>query len=66
MLAHSPPLLLVIDYHDHDITAEDEEAILIALEQRYRVRRVLIYLPALKLQKLIMAIDIRLRTTVRS
>ena len=57
MLAHSPPLPLVIDYHDHDITAEDEEAIILALEQRHRVRRVRFHLPALKLQKLIPAID---------
>src|SRR6267154_3223413 len=25
MLSHSPPLPLIIDYHGHDITAEDEE-----------------------------------------
>ena len=50
-------LPLVIDYHDHDITAEDEEAIILALEQRDRVRRIRFNLPVLKLQKLIMNID---------
>ncbi|KAF8492325.1 hypothetical protein F5888DRAFT_904470 [Russula emetica] len=57
MLIHSPPLPLVIDYLDHDITAEDEETILLALEQRDRVRRIRFYITVLKLQKLMMAID---------
>jgi len=57
MLAHSPPLPLVIDYHDYDITAEDEEAIVLALGQRDRVRRIRFLAPVLQLQKLIMAID---------
>jgi hypothetical protein len=57
MLAHSPPLPLVVDYERTDITAEDEEAILLALEQRDRVRRIRFAIPVLKLQKLIMAID---------
>jgi hypothetical protein len=61
MLAHSPPLPLVIDYEGDDedtvITAEDEEAILLALEQRDRVRRIRLDIPVLKLQKLITAID---------
>jgi hypothetical protein len=57
MLAHSPPLPLVIDYQDTDITAEDEEAIILALAQRDRVRRIRFRIPVLKLQKLIMAID---------
>ena len=57
MLAHSPPLPLVIDYQYYDITTEDEEAILLALEQRDRVRRIRLMIPALKLQKLIMAME---------
>jgi hypothetical protein len=57
MLAHSPPLPLVIDYDGHDITAEDEEAIILALAQRDHVRRIRFNLPVLKLQKLMMAID---------
>ena len=56
MLAHSPPLPLVIDFYNHDITA-DEEAIILALEQRDRVRRIRFCLPVLQLQKVIMAID---------
>ncbi|KAI0270370.1 hypothetical protein BGY98DRAFT_1179786 [Russula aff. rugulosa BPL654] len=42
---------------DKDITAEEEEAIMLALEQRDRVRRIRFGMPVLKLQKLIMAID---------
>jgi hypothetical protein len=57
MLAHSPPLPLVIDYCGQDITAEDEDAIILSLAQRDRVRRIRFNIPALKLQKLIMAID---------
>jgi hypothetical protein len=57
MLAHSPPLPLVVDYNNDKITAKDEEAILLALEQRDRVRRIRLAIPVLKLQRLIMAID---------
>ena len=59
MLSHSPPLPLIIDYFHYypNITAEDEEAIILALEQRHRVRRVRLGLPLPKLQKLIMVID---------
>jgi hypothetical protein len=57
MLAHSPPLPLVIDYRRRYITAEDEGAIMLALEQRDRVRRIRFKIPVLKLQKLLMAID---------
>jgi hypothetical protein len=42
---------------DRDITAEDEEGIMLALEQRDRVRRVRLWISASKLQKLIVAID---------
>ena len=56
MLAHSPPLPLVIDY-DYDITEEDEKAIILALAQRDRVQRIRFYIPFLKLQRLIMVID---------
>jgi hypothetical protein len=52
MLAHSPPLPLVIDYLD-DITADEEGGIIFALEQRDRVRRIRFQLPIPKLQKLI-------------
>ncbi|KAI0276395.1 hypothetical protein BGY98DRAFT_1187837 [Russula aff. rugulosa BPL654] len=57
MLVHSPPLPLVIDYRHHDISAEDKEAIVLALEQRDRVRRIRFYIPVLELEELIIAID---------
>ena len=58
MLAHSPTLPLVIDYfqEDEDITGE-EEGVVVALEQRDRVRRVRLAVPLPNLEKLIMAID---------
>jgi hypothetical protein len=58
MLAHSPPLPLTVDYTSKDgITAEDEEGLLLALEQRHRVRHLRLNLPVQNLQKLVMAID---------
>ena len=59
MLAHSPPLPLVIDYFEEhrDIAAEDEEGVILALEQRDRVRRVRLEMHIPQLQKLVMAID---------
>jgi hypothetical protein len=41
MLAHSPPLPLIIHYHkNREITAEDESGLLLALSHRDRVRRI--------------------------
>src|SRR6266436_4153756 len=58
MLAHSPPLPLTVDYLGKDgITAEDEEGLMLALEQRNRVRHLRLSFPVRKLQKLVMAID---------
>jgi hypothetical protein len=59
MLAHSPPLPLVIDYPDEyrDIAAKDEEGAILALKQRDRVRRVRLRMPIPNLQKLVAAID---------
>ena len=61
MLAHSPPLPLVIEYlekdNNADITAKNEEAIILALEQRDRVRRIRLQISLLKLQKFIMAME---------
>ncbi|KAH9961730.1 hypothetical protein BC827DRAFT_256218 [Russula dissimulans] len=59
MLAHSPHLPIVLDYFDenHDITAEDEEGIVLALQQRHRVRRIRLLMPGSNLQKLVPAID---------
>ena len=61
MLAHSPPLPLII-YHNHpnrDLTAEDEEGIVLALQHRDRVRRIRLEMPVASLQKVITAIDDR-------
>ena len=60
MLAHSPPLPLVIDYYpdeDDDITEEDEEGAILALKQYDRVRRVRLGMPVTSLQKFIVAMD---------
>jgi hypothetical protein len=72
MLAHSPAFPLAVDYSNklrdfeimfgikknRDIAAEDEEGIMLALEQRDRVRRIrFVNIPLLKLQKFIMAMD---------
>ena len=59
MLAHSPPLPLIIDRldEDHRVTAEDEEGIILALQHRDRVRRIRLEMPASNLQRLITAID---------
>jgi hypothetical protein len=58
MLAHSPPLPLVIDYNEHrNITEEVEEGIIVALGQRDRVRRIRLRISVLSTQKLILAID---------
>ena len=56
MLAHSPPLPLVIDYFN--ILSNCDEGVILALEQRHRVRRVrLCMMDVSGLQKLIMAMD---------
>ena len=63
MLAHSPPLPLVIDYitgfNDSGITAEDEEGAILALKHYNRVSRVRLFrlMPATSRQKLIVAMD---------
>jgi hypothetical protein len=57
MLAHSPPLPLTIDHYVSDVTAEDEEGILLALQHRERVRRIRLVMPISSLRKLITAID---------
>jgi len=58
MLAHLPPLPLVLDYCDlYDyITADDELGIIFALEHRDRVRRIRIMQPVHLLPKLIKAL----------
>ena len=58
MLAHSPPLPIVIDYIDrYRNTLSKEEEILLALKQRDRVRRIRLEVPLPNLQKIIVAID---------
>ena len=55
MLAHSPPLPLVIDYRLDD--NDDEEGALLALKQYGRVRRVRLATSVKRLQRLIAAMD---------
>jgi len=59
MLAHSPPLPLVIDTVDNfqDISAEDEERITFVLQHSDRVRRIRFRMSVSNLEKLILAMD---------
>ena len=58
MLAHSPPLPLDIDYWDeNNISAEDEEGVVLALKQYNRLRRVRLGMSGMGLQKFIVAMD---------
>jgi hypothetical protein len=59
MLAHSPPLPLVVDYYyeDSNMNTEDEEGLILALEQRDRVHRIRLRMEIPNLQRLIMAIS---------
>jgi hypothetical protein len=59
MLAHSPPLPLVVDYYyeDSNMNTEDEEGLILALEQRDRVRRIRLRIFMPNLQRLIPAIS---------
>ena len=59
MLAHSLPLPLIIDYNDTDrsIAAEVEDEIILALEQRERIQRIRLLLPAPNIQRFITVIE---------
>ena len=59
MLAHSPHLPIVLDYIDEtpSIPAEDEEGIILALQQRHRVRHIRLSMPDSDTRKLVPAID---------
>jgi hypothetical protein len=58
MLAHSPPLPLIIFYEDNrGMTTEDEEGALLALSHRDRIRRISFWVPASNLGKFITAMD---------
>ena len=55
MLAHSPPLPLVIDYRfDQD---DNEEGAILALKKYGRARRICLVMPVTRLQKLIAAMN---------
>ena len=57
MLAHSPPLSLIIDHKDTDCTliTEGEEGMVLALKQRDLVHCIRLCMPVSKLQKLFLA-----------
>ena len=59
MLAHSPPLPLIIDhiYLDNNISAEDEETTRLALEQCGHVHHICLRIGAPPLMRLLAAID---------
>ena len=58
MLAHSPPLQLVIDYYeDFNMSAEDEGRLILALEKRDRIRRIRLRADIPNLQRLIKIIS---------
>jgi hypothetical protein len=59
MLAHSPPLPLVVDYGDEDrqVAPQDEEGILLVFQRRRRVRRIQLRIPTSNFRKLVVALD---------
>jgi hypothetical protein len=61
MLAHSPPLPLIIFYRvgDDPMTTEDEKGVLLALSHahRYRVRRIALWMLSWELKKFVIAMD---------
>ena len=60
MLAHSPPLPLIIDHIDGEydlLSPEDEEGIIFALQHRDRVRRIRIRKSVSISQRLVIALD---------
>jgi hypothetical protein len=58
MLAHGPPLPLIVDYlGDRDITARGKEDILVALQNCDRVRRIRLQMLVLDLETLVVASD---------
>ena len=59
MLAHSPPLPLVVGYFrkDCELTTEDKEGIILALKQHDRVRRVRINSLVTNIEKLFVVMD---------
>ena len=59
MLAHAPPLPLIVDhsYERREITAEDRNGITLALKQYDRVRRIRLRMHVVDLRKLIVALS---------
>jgi hypothetical protein len=58
MLAHSPPLPLIIYYYyNRRITPEDEQGVLLALSHRDRVRHIALRIPTPELEKFIPALN---------
>ncbi|KAH9981785.1 hypothetical protein BJV74DRAFT_989280 [Russula compacta] len=59
MLAHSPPLPLIIDHiiGPGEVTTKDEEGILLALQHRDRVRRIRLLMSVANLEKLVSTVD---------
>jgi hypothetical protein len=65
MLAHSPPLPLIVFYHwqatcqdrDPEMTPKDEQGALLAISNRDRVRRIALAMSAPELEKFIPAMD---------
>ena len=59
MLAHSPPIPLIISYFTKncELTTEDEEGIILALKQHDRLRRVRLHNVCTIIQKLILTMD---------
>jgi hypothetical protein len=65
MLAHSPPLPLIVYYLDKKMRPEDEEGALLALSHCDRVHRVAIRMPASRSGKFITALDDQFPTLER-
>jgi hypothetical protein len=59
MLAHSPPLPITIFYYytDHEMTAEDEQGVLLALEHRDHLHHIALRVPAPNLDKFLPTMD---------
>ena len=59
MLACSPLFPLIIDYvhqdPSHEMSVQDEEGILLALQHRHRVSRIRLWIPSSNLRKLVIA-----------
>jgi len=59
MLAHSPPLSVIIDYGDEErqMTRQDEEGILLALRNCHQVCHIRLCMPISSIQRLVVGLD---------